>query len=81
MNILRTDLDGVLVLEPKVFSDDRGFFLETYHRIKYRGLGITVEFVQDNLSFSHKGWLKGCIINTHMVRQSWFRCWRAMFST
>ena len=59
MNILRTDLDGVLVLEPKVFSDDRGFFLETYHRIKYRGLGITVEFVQDNLSFSHKGTLRG----------------------
>ena len=59
MNVLRTELDGVLVLRPKVFGDDRGFFLETYHRIKYGELGITVEFVQDNLSSSRKGTLRG----------------------
>jgi dTDP-4-dehydrorhamnose 3,5-epimerase len=59
MKILRTDLEDVLILEPIVFSDDRGFFLETYHQIKYRELGITVDFVQDNLSFSHKGTLRG----------------------
>jgi dTDP-4-dehydrorhamnose 3,5-epimerase len=59
MKILRTALEGVLVVEPKVFVDDRGFFLETYHKLKYRELGIPVEFVQDNLSFSREGTLRG----------------------
>jgi dTDP-4-dehydrorhamnose 3,5-epimerase len=59
MKILQTDLEDVLVVEPVVYSDDRGFFLETYHKAKYREMGIPVEFVQDNLSFSHKGILRG----------------------
>jgi dTDP-4-dehydrorhamnose 3,5-epimerase len=59
MKKLRTDLEGVFILEPVVFSDRRGFFLETYQKIKYRELGIPVEFVQDNLSFSRKGTLRG----------------------
>jgi dTDP-4-dehydrorhamnose 3,5-epimerase len=59
MKILRTVLEGVLVVEPKVFGDDRGFFLETHHKLKYRELGISVEFVQDNLSFSREGTLRG----------------------
>jgi dTDP-4-dehydrorhamnose 3,5-epimerase len=59
MKIKRTDIEDVLVVEPLVFTDDRGFFLETYHKTKYRELGIPVEFVQDNLSFSRKGTLRG----------------------
>ena len=59
MKILRTDIEDVLVIEPIVFSDDRGFFLETYHKTKYQELGIPVEFVQDNLSFSVQGTLRG----------------------
>jgi dTDP-4-dehydrorhamnose 3,5-epimerase len=59
MKILRTALEDVLVVEPKVFDDDRGFFLETYHKLKYRELGIPVEFVQDNLSYSREGTLRG----------------------
>ena len=59
MKILRTDIEDVLVIEPIVFSDDRGFFLETYHKAKYQELGIPVEFVQDNLSFSGRGTLRG----------------------
>jgi dTDP-4-dehydrorhamnose 3,5-epimerase len=59
MKILRTDLEGVLIVDPMVFSDDRGFFMETYHKTKYRELGIPVEFVQDNLSFSRNGILRG----------------------
>ena len=59
MKILRTDIEDVLVIEPIVFSDDRGFFLETYHKAKYQERGIPVEFVQDNLSFSVKGTLRG----------------------
>jgi dTDP-4-dehydrorhamnose 3,5-epimerase len=57
--ILRTGLEGILIVEPAVFSDDRGFFLETYHKKKYHELGIPAEFVQDNLSLSHKGVLRG----------------------
>jgi len=52
-------LEGVFIVEPKVFGDDRGYFLETYHKLKYRELGIPVEFVQDNLSFSCEGTLRG----------------------
>ena len=59
MKILRTALDGVLIVEPTVFSDGRGFFQETYHQEKYRDAGIPVDFVQDNLSFSRKGTLRG----------------------
>jgi dTDP-4-dehydrorhamnose 3,5-epimerase len=59
MKILQTDLEGVLIVETTVFSDDRGFFMETYHKKKYHELGISVEFVQDNLSFSVKGTLRG----------------------
>ena len=59
MNILRTSLDGVLILVPRVFDDDRGFFMETYHIKKYAKIGIAIDFVQDNLSFSQKRTLRG----------------------
>lgn len=53
------ELPGVLLLEPKVFSDPRGFFMETYHRDKYVEAGIPGTFVQDNRSFSLRGVLRG----------------------
>lgn len=59
MQIIETELPGVLILEPKVFKDDRGFFMETYHKQKYEKAGITTSFVQDNLSFSQKNTLRG----------------------
>ena len=59
MKIIPTALEGMLIVEPLVFKDGRGFFQETYHKEKYRDSGIPVEFVQDNLSFSHKGTLRG----------------------
>lgn len=59
MNVLPTDLPGVLVLEPRVFADSRGFFLETYHQARYREAGIECEFVQDNFSQSRYGALRG----------------------
>lgn len=58
MNVIETPLPGVLVLEPRVFRDDRGYFLETYSRRRYAELGLP-EFVQDNLSFSRQGVLRG----------------------
>jgi len=59
MKVTETKLSGVLVLEPKVFQDDRGYFLETWNRTRYEQTGIPVHFVQDNISFSKKGILRG----------------------
>ncbi len=59
MNAKETKLPGVLVLEPDVFSDERGFFLETWNSMRYKNAGIQGPFVQDNISFSRKGILRG----------------------
>lgn len=52
-------LAGVLLLEPRVAGDERGWFLETFQAQRYAGAGITAPFVQDNLSFSRRGVLRG----------------------
>lgn len=59
MNVDTTPIPGVLVVTPRVFGDDRGFFLETFHAEKYRQHGITGPFVQDNWSHSVKDTLRG----------------------
>ncbi|MGE0734878.1 MAG: dTDP-4-dehydrorhamnose 3,5-epimerase [Alphaproteobacteria bacterium] len=59
MRTLATDLPGVLVIEPHVIGDARGFFLETYRRDRYESAGIDADFVQDNHSRSAKGVLRG----------------------
>lgn len=59
MNVIKTDLPGVLIIEPRVFGDARGFFIETWHQGKYADLGLPERFVQDNLSRSTKGVLRG----------------------
>jgi dTDP-4-dehydrorhamnose 3,5-epimerase len=59
MRFLETDLPGVLLIEPDVFRDPRGFFLETFHERKYREGGIPYSFVQDNQSRSGRGTLRG----------------------
>ena len=59
MKVIDTELPGVKVIEPKVFGDHRGFFLETYNAARYREIGIDVTFVQDNHSKSSKGVLRG----------------------
>jgi dTDP-4-dehydrorhamnose 3,5-epimerase len=59
MRIHRTELEGVLVLEPEVYSDIRGSFLETYNEKTYAAAGITEHFVQDNQSHSKRGVLRG----------------------
>ena len=59
MNVLRCQLDGPLILEPKVFGDARGFFLETWNQRRYQEAGLASDFVQDNVSFSRKGTLRG----------------------
>lgn len=59
MNVKETPLAGLLVIEPRVFRDSRGFFWETYHARRYAEAGITGPFVQDNASRSAKGTLRG----------------------
>lgn len=60
MNVIETKISGVLIIEPDVHGDHRGYFMETYSKKKYEELGINVEFVQDNMSFSaQKGTLRG----------------------
>ncbi len=59
MEFIRSEIPDVILVEPKVFRDERGFFLETYHAEKYREGGIDVEFVQDNHSRSRRGTLRG----------------------
>ncbi len=59
MNILRTSLDGLLVVDPHVFEDPRGSFMETYHKLGYAEAGIDRIFVQDNLSHSVQAALRG----------------------
>ena len=59
MKVIETALQGVLIIEPKVFLDSRGFFVETYQRERYQSMGLMAEFVQDNLSFSSRGVLRG----------------------
>ncbi len=59
MKTQQTALPGALILEPKVFGDARGFFMETWNRRRYVEAGLPGEFVQDNVSFSQHGVLRG----------------------
>jgi dTDP-4-dehydrorhamnose 3,5-epimerase len=59
MNIRETPLPGVLLLEPKVFRDERGFFIETFNTRSLVGSGVAAEFVQDNHSRSTRGVVRG----------------------
>ena len=60
MNIIKTEIEGVVIVDLKVFGDNRGWFAETYSKEKFHQLGVDVEFIQDNHSFSaQKGVLRG----------------------
>jgi dTDP-4-dehydrorhamnose 3,5-epimerase len=59
MNVIETELPGVLIIEPTVHRDVRGFFMETYHADRYRAAGIATVFKQTNQSRSMRGTLRG----------------------
>ena len=59
MKIIDTDIPDVKLIEPKVFTDDRGFFMETYQQRGFAEAGLPTEFVQDNHSGSRQGILRG----------------------
>ena len=71
MNFIETKLKGCFILEPKIFNDERGYFMESFNeRTFHNGVGINVHFVQDNQSFSSKGVLRGLHYQTGEHAQS-----------
>lgn len=71
MKVIETKLPGVVIIEPDVFGDHRGYFMETYSTKKYEEIGITNTFVQDNMSFSaQKGTLRGLHFQNNPMAQA-----------
>lgn len=59
MKITRCDIAGLVIIEPRVFGDARGYFMETWNQKRYQEAGVPAQFVQDNVSFSRRGILRG----------------------
>jgi len=59
MKVIETEIPGVLLLEPRVFGDERGWFMETWQQERYAELGLPASFVQDNQAYSRRGVLRG----------------------
>ncbi len=59
MKVTKTDIEGVLIIEPRLFNDARGYFFESYNRKNYEEAGITADFVQDNEACSTRGVMRG----------------------
>lgn len=67
MNFIKTEIDGVVIVEPRVFTDSRGYFFESYNEAEFHKNGITNKFVQDNQSKSSYGVVRGlhCQLGEH----------------
>jgi dTDP-4-dehydrorhamnose 3,5-epimerase len=76
LKLLPTTLPTVQIIEPKVFGDDRGFFLETFHAAAFADLGLPTEFVQDNHSFSKQGVIRGLHYQLEQPQGKIVRCTR-----
>ncbi len=76
-----TELPGVTIVEPRVFADPRGLFLETWNRQKFAAAGIETNFVQDNHSFSVAGVLRGLHYQVEHRKANWCGSCAARFST
>ena len=66
MNIIKTSLNDVIIIEPRIFKDSRGFLYESFSKQKYYDAGIQCDFVQDNHSYSEKGVLRGLHFQTDL---------------
>ena len=64
INVIKTKIDGLVIIEPSVFGDHRGYFMETYNEEEFHKAGLTMRFVQDNESKSCKGVLRGLHFQT-----------------
>jgi dTDP-4-dehydrorhamnose 3,5-epimerase len=74
MKVSATDLDGVRVIEPQVFGDDRGFFMESWNARTFAAAGLDATFVQDNHSRSRKGVLRGLHYQIEHAQGKLVRC-------
>ena len=74
MKLETTPLPCVLVVEPKLFRDERGFFLEVFHAGKFAAQGLDVAFVQDNHSLSRRGTLRGLHVQLPKSQGKLVRC-------
>ncbi len=71
MRVIKTEIEGVLIVEPDVYVDDRGYFLETFRMDRFRELtGLNINFVQDNESLSHRFVLRGLHYQTYPKPQA-----------
>lgn len=59
MELIKTSIDGLLIIKPDVFKDDRGYFFESYNKERFAKTGLNMDFIQDNESKSDKGVLRG----------------------
>jgi dTDP-4-dehydrorhamnose 3,5-epimerase len=59
MEIIKTPFEGILLVKPDVFSDERGYFYESFNKQKFQGINLEVNFLQDNISKSRKGTIRG----------------------
>lgn len=71
MERIQTDLEGVYIIQPQVFGDHRGWFMETWSEVKFKALGLSVSFVQENHSFTaKKGTIRGLHFQNNPMAQS-----------
>ena len=76
LKINKGELEGLLIIEPDVYEDERGFFMESWNKRKYEEAGIDCEFVQDNHSSSVRGVIRGLHFQTHPGQAKLVRCTR-----
>lgn len=71
IKVTKAPIEGLYVIEPTVFGDNRGYFVETYNQQDMHEAGLDMVFVQDNQSMSTKGVLMLCISRRSILRESW----------
>ena len=69
MKVEKTKFDGLLILQPKIFKDDRGIFFESWNKSVFKSLGVDISFIQDNQSVSKKNVLRGLHFQNHPHEQ------------
>lgn len=71
IKVTKAPIEGLYVIEPTVFGDNRGYFVETYNQQDMHEAGLDMVFVQDNQSMSTKGYCEVCISRRSILRESW----------
>ena len=72
IKVTTCEIEGLCVIEPTVFKDERGYFMETYNQNDFKEAGLDMVFVQDNQSMSTRGVLRGLHYQKQFRRESWF---------